>query len=216
MLVIGLTGGIASGKSLVAERFAALGIPVIDSDALAREVVAPGSEGLEAVIAAFGRECLDAEGALDRARLRQRIFSDDDARRRLEGIVHPRIAASRHTRLETARQVGHPYSVSAIPLLVETGLTTECDRVLVVDAPEAVQVERLLQRDGGDAAEARAILERQSPRWARLQHADDVIDNGDAVPPRTSLDPQVRSLDRKYRRLAAQKGGGPRPPSSPQ
>ncbi|MEX0606691.1 MAG: dephospho-CoA kinase [Halofilum sp. (in: g-proteobacteria)] len=203
MLIIGLTGGIASGKTSVTDRFAALGVPVIDSDILAREVVAPGSDGLAAVIDAFGSEYLDRDGALDRARLRQCIFSDDDARRQLEAIVHPRIGALRHQRLEEARRAGAPYCINSVPLLLETGLDTECDRVLVVDAPEAVQIERIQARDGVDADSARAILARQSGREARLQRADDVIDNGEPVSAETSLTPQVRALDRKYRRLAS-------------
>ncbi len=202
MLIVGLTGGIASGKTLVSERFAALGTSVIDSDVLAREVVAPGSEGLAAVVEAFGRECLDGAGALDRARLRQRIFDDDEARRQLEGILHPRIAALRDQRLEAARQAGQAYSISAVPLLIETGLDQQCDRVLVVDTPESMQIRRLQGRDGSDEAEARAILGRQSSRSARLQRADDVIDNSDDVAPDVALGPQVHALDRKYRLLA--------------
>jgi dephospho-CoA kinase len=202
MLVVGLTGGIASGKTLVGELFAELGVTVIDSDVLAREVVAPGSDGLAAVVEAFGRECLDASGALDRASLRQRIFSDDEARQQLEGILHPRIAALRNERLEAARQAGQAYSISAVPLLIETGLDRECDRVLVVDTPESMQTRRLRARDGSDEAEARAILARQSSRWTRLQRADDVIDNSDDVPPQVALEPQVSALDRKYRLLS--------------
>lgn len=202
MLIVGLTGGIASGKTLASERFAALGVSVIDSDVLAREVVEPGSEGLAAVVEAFGREFLDATEALDRARLRQRIFNDDTARQRLEGILHPRIAALREERQEAARQAGEAYSISAVPLLIETGLDQQCDRVLVVDTPENMQIRRLQARDGSDEAEARAILGRQSPRWTRLQRADDVIDNSDDVPPDVGLEPQVRALDRKYRLLA--------------
>lgn len=203
MLIIGLTGGIASGKTLVSERFAELGVTVIDSDVLAREVVAPGSEGLAAVVEAFGPECLDRSGVLDRARLRQRIFSDDAARQQLEGILHPRIAALRNQRLEAAREAGQAYSISAVPLLIETGLDQQCDRVLVVDTPECMQIRRLQARDGSDAGEARTILERQSPRWVRLQHAHDVIDNSDDVPPEIGIEPQVQALDRKYRLLAA-------------
>lgn len=207
MLVIGLTGGIASGKTSVTDRFAALGVPVIDADVLAREVVAPGSEGLAAVIEAFGSDYLDASGGLDRARLRERIFSDEEARRQLESIVHPRIGTLRQQRLSEARRAGAPYCINAVPLLLETGLDAQCDRVLVVDAPEAVQIQRIQARDGGDAERARAILARQSERWQRLQRADDVIDNGDEVPADTALAPQVQALDRKYRRLAAQSGG---------
>ncbi|MEF8834458.1 MAG: dephospho-CoA kinase [Halofilum sp. (in: g-proteobacteria)] len=203
MLIVGLTGGIASGKTLVSELFADLGVTVIDSDVLAREVVAPGSAGLATVVEAFGRECLDASGALDRTTLRQRIFSDDAARQQLEGILHPRIAALRDERLEAARQAGQAYSISAVPLLIETGLDRQCDRILVVDTPESMQIRRLQARDGSDESEARAILDRQSSRWTRLQRADDVIDNSDDVPPGIGLEPQVRALDRKYRLLSA-------------
>ncbi len=203
MLIIGLTGGIASGKTSVTDRFAALGAPVIDADVLAREVVAPGSDGLAAVVEAFGSDYLNADGALDRTRLRQRVFRDDAARRRLEAIVHPRVGMLRQQRVDEARGAGAPYCINAVPLLLETGLDAECDRVLVVDAPEAVQIQRIQARDGGDAASARAIIERQTERWTRLQRADDVIDNGDDASPETALTPQVRALDRKYRRLAA-------------
>lgn len=203
MLTVGLTGGIASGKTLVTEHFAALGVAVIDADVTAREVVVPGSEGLRAVVAAFGEGVTAADGSLDRTALRRRIFDDEAARRRLEDILHPRIRDRMDAALARLREAGHAYCVQAVPLLVETGQYARCDRVLVVDAPEAMQVKRLLRRDGDTIAQARAILARQSPRWDRLRLADDVIANGDDVGAATALDCQIRALDRKYRLLAA-------------
>lgn len=195
-LLIGLTGGIASGKSAVAERFAQLGVDVVDTDALAREVVAPGSDGLAALVAAFGAGILGEGGGLDRARMRARVFDDEAARRRLETILHPRIEALAMQRAHASRA---PYVVLVIPLLVESGWDTMVDRVLVVDAPEAVQVRRLVARDGGDDAQARAILAAQAPRDRRLAVADDVIDNRG---PATELDAHVARLHQKYLELA--------------
>lgn len=206
MLVIGLTGGVASGKTLAGHYFEALGVAVIDADALAREVVVPGSDGLEAVIEGFGNEVLAADGTLDRAALRRRIFDDDAARERLEAILHPRIRALMDARVEARRGTGDPYCVTVVPLLVEKGRDAHCDRVLVVDAPEPVQIARLQARDGTDASAARAMLARQSPRARRLARADDIIANGDMVPPDIGMRCQVTALDRKYRALAAVSG----------
>lgn len=202
MLVVGLTGGVASGKSLVAERFAALGVPLADADVVAREVVAPGTEGLAAVAAAFGEEVLDRQGGLDRGAMRRRIFSDDVARRALEDILHPRIRAEMDARERGWRRAGHDYGVRVVPLLIEGRQADTCDRVLVVDAPEPIQLARLRARDGMDEAGARAMLERQCGRWERLRRAHDVIANGDEVLPRVAVDCQVTALDRKYRLLA--------------
>lgn len=203
MLVVGLTGGIASGKTLAARYFEALGVATVDADALAREVVVPGSDGLAAVIEAFGDGVLAANGTLDRAALRRRIFDDDDARQRLEGVLHPRIRALMDARVEERRGAGDPYCVTVVPLLVEKGLEARCDRVLVVDAPEPVQIARLCARDGTDAGTARAMLAGQCSRARRIARADDIIANGDAVPPDTGVRCQVAALDRKYRALAA-------------
>jgi dephospho-CoA kinase len=196
-LRIGLTGGIASGKSTVARLFAARGVPVIDLDQVAREVVEPGEPGLAAIVAAFGQVVLDASGRLDRASLRARVFRDATARKRLEALLHPPIleAAVRH-----AAAAGGPYQVIVAPLLVEFGLAGWVDRVLVVDCPAELQLERLLARDGGNEALARAILATQASREQRLAAADDVIAN-DGSPER--LPDAVATLDTLYREIAA-------------
>jgi len=196
-LRVGLTGGIASGKSTVADLFAHLGVPVIDLDVIARQVVEPGSTGLEAVVSAFGGDVLGADGGLDRARLRTRVFDDPAARKKLESILHPRILA------ETVRQcegAGGPYQVVVVPLLVESGLTGWVDRVLVVDCPPETQMARLAGRDGATRDQARAILAAQASREARLAVADDVIDNAGA---RDALTEAVNRLDAAYREMAA-------------
>lgn len=191
-LRIGLTGGIASGKTLVSRLFAALGVPVIDTDELAREVVAPGSEGLAAVRARFGDAVLATDGTIDRRALRARVFSDPDARRELEAITHPRIRALVEARSAMA---GGAYQILVIPLLVESGRRTTVDRVLVVDCPESLQLERLLRRDGGSREQAEAILAAQATRAQRLAVADDVIVNtGD---PR-AVETEVAALHRRY------------------
>jgi len=193
---IGLTGGIASGKSAVGACFERLGVPVIDTDALAREAVARGSEGLRAVAARFGPDILQADGSLNRRALRAIVFADPKARQDLESIVHPRIHA-----LLTARiaEIHAPYCVLAIPLLVEGG-RIPVDRVLVVDCPREVQLSRLLARDGETLAGAEAILAAQASREARIARADDVIDNTEAL---ESLDARVRELHDRYLALAA-------------
>jgi dephospho-CoA kinase len=173
-LRIGLTGGIASGKSTVARRFAELGVPVIDADEIARAVVEPGQPGLAEVLRRFGAGVLAPNGGLDRRALRELIFSDSSKRRDLERILHPLIRAEMERQAQAARG---PYLVMAIPLLVESGLRDRVDRVLVVDAGEAAQVARLMARDGGSEEQARSILAAQASRTARLQAADDVLDN---------------------------------------
>jgi len=193
---IGLTGGIASGKSLVADEFAALGVPVIDTDLLAREVVQPGHPALERVAAEFGAGVLDADGALDRARLRDIVFGDALRRRRLEALLHPAIVEEMERRVAASTA---PYVVLVIPLLVETGFERQVDRVLVVDCPEAVQIERLMARDGENAAGARRMLAAQATRRARLAAADDVIDNAGS---REAVRAAVAALHERYLRLA--------------
>ncbi|MEZ5458741.1 MAG: dephospho-CoA kinase [Steroidobacteraceae bacterium] len=195
-LRVGLTGGIASGKTLVSRMFAARGVPVIDTDELAREVVAPGSDGLAAVRARFGDGVLAADGSLDRRALRARVFADPDARRDLEAITHPRIRALVEARSAAA---GGRYQVIVIPLLVESGRRTPVDRVLVVDCPESLQLERLLRRDGGSREQAEAILAAQASRAQRLAVADDVIVN--AADPQ-AVESEVDALHRRYLALS--------------
>jgi dephospho-CoA kinase len=195
---VGLTGGIASGKSAVAAAFERRGVPVIDTDALAREVVEPGSPGLVAVMARFGPDVLQPDGRLDRRALRSRIFSDAAARRDLEQLLHPRIHALLGERVAAA---SYPYIVLAIPLLVEGGGRIPVDRVLVVDCPREVQLTRLLRRDAETAAGAEAILAAQATREARLARADDVIDNTGTL---ESLDSAVATLHQQYLALGTQ------------
>lgn len=196
MLKIGLTGGIASGKSAAAQRFAALGIPVIDADELAREAVAPGSDGLQAVVEAFGPDILAGDGSLDRRRMRRQVFEDPGARRRLEAIVHPLVRTLLDERLATQQA---PYTIVAVPLLVESGLAEAMDRVLVVDAPEELQIRRLMERDGETETGARRMLEAQASRSERLAAADDVIINDGTL---EQLDTSVRDQHRRYLALA--------------
>ena len=196
---IGLTGGIASGKSEVSRRFEALAIVVADADVAARAALAPGSEGLAETVAAFGRDILAADGSLDRAAMRRRVFSDPDARRRLEAIVHPRVRAMLAAQCASAAS---PYAIAAIPLLAEVGgrgAYPWLSRILVVDVPAAVQMERLQRRDGIDASLAAGMLAAQATRRERLAIADDVIANDGAL---DALDAQVAALDRRYRALA--------------
>jgi dephospho-CoA kinase len=194
---VALTGGIASGKSTVARLFAAQGVPVIDLDQVAREVVEPGEPALDAIVELFGAGILDADGRLDRAALRDRVFRDAEARKRLEAVLHPRILAAAVRHGEAA---GGPYQVIVAPLLVEFGLTGWMDRVLVVDCPAEAQLGRLLARDGGDEAIARAILASQADREQRLAAAHDVIVN-DGPPER--LPAAVATLHELYREIAA-------------
>lgn len=200
MLKIGLTGGIASGKTAVAEAFAALGTPVIDTDELSREVAAGDSEGLQAIVDTFGDDYLDAAGELDREKLRKRVFADADARKRLEAIVHPRVQTSLRERLTRLKA---PYAIIVVPLLLETGMDKDMDRVLVVDCPETMQIERLMARDGETPAGARAMLAAQTDRITRLAAADDIIKNDSTL---GELQDKVRELDERYRRLSDQEG----------
>ncbi len=195
-LRIGLTGGIASGKSTVAQRFSELGIPVIDADASSRCVVARGQPGLKAVVDRFGAGVLSAEGDLDRRALRDLIFADPQSRRDLEAILHPLIRVDMEQRAAAA--VG-PYLVMAIPLLVEGGSRDRIDRILVVDADEAMQLQRLVARDSVSPEQARAILAAQADRASRLKAADDVLVNSGTV---RELREAVDRLHQQYLRLA--------------
>ena len=171
---VALTGGIASGKSLAAQRFAELGVTVIDSDLIAREIVEPGEPALDEIIARFGPGILQADGRLDRAALRHIVFADPAARRDLEAITHPRIRALMRSRSSRAQG---PYHLHVIPLLTESGRAKEFDRVLLIDCDPAVQKARLMQRDGSDGREASAILAAQASRAERLAIADDILVN---------------------------------------
>jgi dephospho-CoA kinase len=173
--VVAVTGGIASGKSAVCTRLAEHGVPLIDADVVAREVVQQGQPALAEIHAAFGPEMIAADGSLDRRRMRARVFAQPDERRRLEAILHPRI---RFRMRELASAVAAPYCVLAIPLLVESGDAYDwVDRVVVVDASESDQVARLVRRDGIDATLARDMVAAQASRAERLAIADDVIAN---------------------------------------
>ena len=197
VLVVGLTGGIGSGKTAVSDRFARLGAPIVDTDLLARELVEPGQPALAEIVADFGADCVDENGRLRRDRLREQVFADPASRRRLEAILHPRIRILTRQRIAALQAA---YCLVVIPLLVETGMTDLVDRVLVVDAPETAQIRRIRARDGVDEARARRILGAQAPRQRRLALADDVVDNaGDLA----ELDRQVAALHQRYLALAA-------------
>ena len=177
-LTVGLTGGIASGKSMVADRLAELGAAVVDTDVIAREQTAPGMPALKQIAGEFGAHLVARNGVLDRARLRERVFADPGARKRLEAILHPRI---RRAAWERARATRGSYLVMVIPLLTETGFTHGIDRVLVIDAPRELQMERLMARDGGTSRQARAIIAAQANRRQRRALADDVILNDGSI-----------------------------------
>lgn len=196
--IIGLTGGIGSGKSAAAEHFAALGATVIDTDAIAHELTASGGKAMAAIRAAFGEDVIGADGALDRGAMRARVFAEESARKRLEAILHPMIRAESALRCEMAET---PYVVLAVPLLVESGHWQErCDRVCVIDCPEDEQVRRVIARSGLDAAQVRAIMATQASREARLAAADDVVDNSGEL---RTLQRQIEALDALYRTLAS-------------
>ena len=202
-LRIGLTGGIASGKSTVAQRFTDLRVPVIDADVAARAVVASGTPGLARVIERFGPGMRAENGEVDRRALRDLIFSNPGARRDLESILHPLIRADME---RSADQAVGPYIVMAIPLLIEGGPNDRVDRILVVDVDEAVQLRRVMERDGCTAEQARAILASQASRSARLAAADDVLQNAGTV---TDLRQAVDRLHERYLRLAEIQRSGP-------
>ena len=195
--VVGLTGGIGSGKSVVARAFAALGIDITDADLLAHALTAPGEPGFATVIATFGVAFCQADGTLDRARLRRLVFDDSAARAQLEALLHPLIREA--ARREIAAWTS-PYGLFVVPLLFERGGSSGVNRTLVVDCPEDEQVRRVMERSGLPATDVRAIMATQLPRADRLARADDVLDNGGGP---TAIDPQVAKLDRHYQRLAA-------------
>jgi dephospho-CoA kinase len=199
MLRVGLTGGIGAGKSEVSRRLAELGAVVVDADLLARQVVAPGTDGLADVVAAFGREVLAPDGALDRAALGARVFSDDDARRQLEAIIHPRVRAQA-AKLEAAAP-DDAVVIHDIPLLVETGQADRFDAVVVVDAADDIRMERLVRGRGMSPTDARARIAAQASRSERLAAADHVVSNDEGL---SELDAAVEQLWRRLT-VAAQR-----------
>jgi len=195
--VVALTGGVASGKSSVERCFEALGVRAYDADVAARAVVEPGSEALAEIARAFGTDALDSEGRLDRPAMRKRVFDNLLARTTLEGILHPRIRAWLH---EAVNADEGPYCILSIPLLVENRANYEwVDRVLVVDVPEAIQIERLTRRDGVDEELARKMIAAQASRERRLGIADDVIVNEGSE---AALGMKVGELHKRYLKLA--------------
>jgi dephospho-CoA kinase len=200
MLIVGLTGGIGSGKSTVANMFAARGVPVIDADAIARDMVLPGSPALEEIRTTFGDRVMRDDSTLDRDKLRKVVFADVEKRRRLEGILHPRILEAMRQR---ASALDAPYCIMVIPLLFETGQQDLVDRVLVIDASPAEQRRRVMQRDRLETADIDAIMASQVSRERRLAGADDVIRNDAGV---EDLEQQVEALHRRYVALSHSAG----------
>lgn len=197
--VVGLTGGIGSGKSTVAEFFVAAGATLVDTDAIAHELTGPDGAAMPALRAAFGPQIVDAQGALARATMRRLVFADPSAKRKLEDILHPMI---RRLAAERCRAAVSPYVILAVPLLVESGGYRErCQRILAVDCPESLQIERVMARNGMTAAEVKSIMANQASRAERLAAADDVVSNdGDLA----KLQTQVAELDAKYLRLLSE------------
>jgi dephospho-CoA kinase len=196
--VIGLTGGIGSGKSAAADEFARLGATLVDTDAIAHALTAPGGAAIDAVRALFGDGAIDASGAMDRAQVRARVFADPDARRRLEAVLHPLIRRESAARVRAARGA---YVVLVVPLLIESpDYRARVDRVLVVDCPVELQVARVAARSGLGEDEVQRIIAAQVSRDARLAAADDVIDNSGTL---ESLRDQVRRLHAQYLARAA-------------
>ena len=198
-MIIGVTGGIASGKSTVANAFAALGAPWVDADDVAREVVEPGEPALEAIAERFGREALNEDGTLNRRALREIVFADAGERRWLESVTHPRIRERLIEHLARLQASDSPYVLLVSPLLFESGQSEMTDRTLVIDVPEALQIARTAARDDVDEAQARAIVAAQMPRAERLARADDVLENGGSE---AAMRRRVAELDRHYRELA--------------
>lgn len=201
MLIIGLTGGIGSGKSTVSQHFEDLGVPVIDADQLTRELVVPGQPALKEITEQLGNDLLTVEGELDRAQLRRRIFAHPEQRQILEAILHPRAREAALEQIAALRDAADPpdYVILSVPLLIESGWTDLVQRVLVVDATPAQQRQRASQRDGLDTAQIDAAMQNQADRDTRLAAADDVIHNDADL---AALETQVAALHRKYRQLA--------------
>jgi dephospho-CoA kinase len=197
--IVGLTGGIGSGKTAVSDRFAKHGIKVVDADVISREVVEPGSTALNEIAAHFGQGILLPDGTLDRAQLRQKIFHSAEEKQWLEQLLHPLIATETLRQLDAA---DGPYVIYVSPLLVEGGQKAICDRLLVVDVSEATQLQRTMQRDNNDEAQVKRIIASQASREERLAQADDVIENSAGL---AELLQQADALHSRYIALAAEK-----------
>lgn len=196
MLIIGLTGGIGSGKSAVSKFFSELGVPVIDTDIISRQLVEPGQPALQQICLAFGNEILSADGELDRGKLRNIVFSAPDKRKQLEAILHPLI---QQEMLHLASLLDSPYCIFAIPLLIEARQSELVDRILVIDAPEQLRRQRIKQRDQMEDKQIDKIFAAQLPDQERLKHADDIIRNDSGLP---QLRAQVIDLNHRYIEMA--------------
>ena len=199
MYVVAITGGIGSGKTTIANLFAALGIEVVDADVIAREVVEPGSPALAAIVSHFGNDILNAQGELDRRALRERIFNHNEEKSWLNALLHPLI---RHEMLRQCAAASSPYCLLVVPLLVENRLTGLADRVLVIDVDEETQIERTCRRDGVSRAQAEAILASQASRAERLAAADDVLDNQSGTS--ETIQARILALHETYLAFASQ------------
>lgn len=199
MYVVAITGGIGSGKTTVANQFAELGIEVVDADIIAREVVEPGSPALAAIAAHFGADVIASDGRLDRRQLRERVFTDPQAKGWLNALLHPLIRSEMQRQCAAARS---PYCLLVVPLLVENGLTALANRVLVIDVDEATQIERTCRRDGVSREQAEAILAAQASRTERLAAADDVLDNQNGTP--EAIKSRIFALHETYLAFASQ------------
>ncbi len=198
MKAIGLTGGIGSGKTLVAQMFADLDVPIIDADRIAHQLTTPGSPACKQIETAFGSDFFHADGALDRRKLRNAVFDDPTALKRLEAILHPMIRQRIGDELEQLGERQHDYCIVSVPLLIETGMTDLVDRIIVIDVPEALQIARVSKRDQVPAEEVRKILDRQASRAQRLATADFIIDNSGSIEHTRN---QVERLDARLRAL---------------
>ena len=198
-LRIALTGGIGSGKSTIASKFQAYGAPVIDSDVISRDIVRPDNPCFKTIINEFGTDLLTNDGVLNRCKLRDIIFNDTDARKKLEGILHPVIYQEINNRIAT---IDYPYCLIVIPLLIETQSTNRFDRILLVDIPESVQIKRAAERDSSSPEIIENIIKTQASRNLRLKYADDIIDNNVKI---EDLNNTVRNLHDKYLRLSGRK-----------
>lgn len=197
MFSVGLTGGIASGKTTISDLFAARGVPIIDTDVISRSLLQPGERAFSQVVDHFGSEILDHEGRIDRALLRQIVFSQPGQKSWLEAMLHPLIFKRSHDEMQ--QQAGSTYVMVVIPLLFETNFQSLVDRILVVDCPAEVQIERLMRRDNISEELARSMLAQQLSNDERVARAHDLILNGDSG---SNLEQQVENLHRQYRRMA--------------